>query len=68
LKADTSRLFPKLPLYAGVLITAADVLIVLAFFRSDAGRRGMLFFELLIVTLVSIAAKKGTLLEFPLTS
>ncbi|WVQ78677.1 hypothetical protein IAT38_000764 [Cryptococcus sp. DSM 104549] len=45
-------LFPKLPLFAGVLITAADVLIVLVFFRSDGGRQGMLFFEIVIVSLV----------------
>jgi metal iron transporter len=48
-----SRLFPKLPLFAGVLITAADSLIILLFFRSDHGRQGMLFFEVVIVTLVS---------------
>jgi hypothetical protein len=47
------RLFPKLPLFAGVLITAADSLIILLFFRSDHGRQGMLFFEVVIVTLVS---------------
>lgn len=47
------RLFPALPLFAGVLITAADVLIVLAFFNSSNGRQGMLFFEILIVSLVS---------------
>ncbi|WVR04033.1 hypothetical protein IAU60_001032 [Kwoniella sp. DSM 27419] len=45
-------LFPKLPLYAGVLITAVDVLVVLVFFRSNKGRQGMLFFEILIVSLV----------------
>jgi hypothetical protein len=50
-----NRLFPRLPLFAGVLITAADVLIVLVFFNSDSGRRGMLFFEIVIVSLVSLA-------------
>ncbi|RXK41443.1 metal iron transporter [Tremella mesenterica] len=45
-------LFPRLPLWAGVLITAFDVLIILIFFSSSSGRRGMLFFEILIVTLV----------------
>ncbi|ORY29562.1 natural resistance-associated macrophage protein-domain-containing protein [Naematelia encephala] len=45
-------LFPRLPLYAGVLITAADVLIILVFFRSSTGRQGMLFFEIVIVSLV----------------
>lgn len=46
------RLFPRLPLFAGVLITAADILIVLIFFRSDNGRQGMLLFEIVIVSLV----------------
>ena len=50
-KADNS-LFPRLPLYAGVLITAVDVLIVLAFFNSSKGRQGMLLFEILITSLV----------------
>ncbi|CAK9786732.1 natural resistance-associated macrophage protein [Cutaneotrichosporon oleaginosum] len=45
-------LFPKLPLWAGVLITAVDVMIVLIFFRSDSGRQGMLLFEIVIVALV----------------
>ncbi|WWC87494.1 uncharacterized protein L201_002384 [Kwoniella dendrophila CBS 6074] len=45
-------LFPKLPLFAGVLITAVDVMIVLVFFRSNGGRQGMLFFEIVIVFLV----------------
>lgn len=49
--ADPS-LFPKLPLFAGVLITAADVMLVLVFFRSDSGRQGMLLFEIVIVALV----------------
>lgn len=53
--ADPLRLFPALPLFAGVLITAADVLIVLAFFNSSNGRQGMLFFEILIVSLVRSA-------------
>lgn len=45
-------LFPKLPLFAGVLITAADVMLVLVFFRSDSGRQGMVLFEVVIVLLV----------------
>lgn len=45
-------LFPKLPLFAGVLITAADVMLVLVFFRSNSGRQGMLLFEIVIVALV----------------
>ncbi|KAL7419824.1 Manganese transporter smf1 [Cryptotrichosporon argae] len=45
-------LFPKLPLFAGVLITASDVLVILAFFRSESGRQGMLLFEIAIVSLV----------------
>jgi len=36
-----------------VLVTAVDVLIVLAFFNSSKGRQGMMFFEILIVSLVS---------------
>lgn len=45
-------LFPRLPLFAGVLITAADVMLVLLFFRSNSGRQGMMLFEIVIVTLV----------------
>ncbi|TYJ58771.1 hypothetical protein B9479_000607 [Cryptococcus floricola] len=45
-------LFPKLPLFAGVIITAVDVLVVLLFFRSSSGRQGMMFFEFVIVALV----------------
>lgn len=45
-------LFPKLPLYAGVLITAADVMVVLVFFRSNKGRQGMMFFEFMLVAMV----------------
>lgn len=45
-------LFPRLPLFAGVLITAADVMVVLLFFRSNSGRQGMMFFEFVIVALV----------------
>ncbi|WOO78921.1 Manganese transporter pdt1 [Vanrija pseudolonga] len=45
-------LFPRLPLWAGVLITAVDVLVVLLFFRSNSGRQGMMFFEIVIVSLV----------------
>jgi metal iron transporter len=53
LSHTSHRLFPKLPLYAGVLITAVDVLFVLVFFqRPEAGRRGMMAFEGLIVGLV----------------
>jgi Mn2+/Fe2+ NRAMP family transporter len=46
------RLFPSLPIYAGVLITAADVLILLVFFSSDQGKKGMMMFEIVIVCLV----------------
>ncbi|KIR31302.1 metal iron transporter [Cryptococcus deuterogattii MMRL2647] len=52
-------LFPKLPLFAGVLITAVDVLIVLIFFRSSSGRQGMLLFEIIIVSLTLV--KPGAL-------
>lgn len=50
-QADDS-LFPSLPLWGGVIITAADVLIILVFFNASSGRQGMMFFELLIVALV----------------
>jgi metal iron transporter len=59
-----SSLFPKLPLFAGVLITAADSLIILLFFRSDHGRQGMLFFEVVIVTLVSRVTALFATLQF----
>ncbi|KAJ9102599.1 hypothetical protein QFC21_003000 [Naganishia friedmannii] len=46
-------IFPQLPLYAGVLITAVDVLFVLAFFQKpEGGRKGMMAFEGLIVSLI----------------
>jgi NRAMP (natural resistance-associated macrophage protein)-like metal ion transporter len=46
-------LFPRMPLWAGVLLTSADVLLVLAFFQGNpTTRRGMLGFELIIVGLV----------------
>ncbi|KAG8911754.1 hypothetical protein FRC01_005541, partial [Tulasnella sp. 417] len=45
-------LFPKLPLYAGVLITAADVLIILVTYRPDGGARSMRAFEVIIACLV----------------
>jgi Mn2+/Fe2+ NRAMP family transporter len=48
------RLFPALPLYAGVLITAADSFIILLFFRASNGRHGMLLFEIVIISLVSV--------------
>jgi metal iron transporter len=53
-RGSRSSLFPKLPLYGGVLVTAVDVLIVLAFFNSSKGRQGMMLFEILIVSLVSL--------------
>ena len=55
--ADDRSLFPHLPLFAGVLITAADVLIILVFFRSSNGRQGMLFFEIVIVSLVCFSSE-----------
>ena len=51
---EPGSLFPRLPLYAGVLITATDVLLVLVFFRSNSGRQGMLLFEVVIVSLVRL--------------
>lgn len=46
-------IFPALPLWAGVLITVSDVLLILAFLqRPQDGRRGMLLFELLLIALV----------------
>lgn len=46
-------LFPRLPLWAGVLLTSADVLLVLAFFQGNQNtRKGMFGFELIIVALV----------------
>ncbi|KAG8941736.1 hypothetical protein FRC04_004113 [Tulasnella sp. 424] len=45
-------IFPKLPLYAGVLITAADVMIILVAYRPDGGARSMRTFEVIIACLV----------------
>lgn len=46
-------IFPALPLWAGVLITVSDVLLILAFLqRPQDGRKGMLLFELLLIALV----------------
>lgn len=47
-------LFPKLPLYAGVLLTGADTLLVLAFFQrvDSTTRKGTQTFEILIALLV----------------
>lgn len=45
-------LFPKLPLYAGVLITALDVLLVLVAYRPNGGARSMRIFETGISVLV----------------
>jgi metal iron transporter len=45
-------LFPKLPLWAGVLITSADVFVILAF-KDPLGGRPVKMFELLIAALVS---------------
>lgn len=47
-------LFPKLPLYAGVLLTSVDVLLVLCFFQrdpNDKSRKGTQTFEIIIVGL-----------------
>ncbi|KAG8887880.1 hypothetical protein FRB99_004196, partial [Tulasnella sp. 403] len=45
-------LIPKLPLYGGVLITAADVLLILVAYRPNGGARSMRLFEVLIACLV----------------
>ncbi|CAH7669695.1 natural resistance-associated macrophage protein-domain-containing protein [Phakopsora pachyrhizi] len=48
-------LFPKLPLFAGVLLTSLDVFIVLIFFNSypsAANQRAMLLFEFSIAVMV----------------
>lgn len=46
-------IFPSLPLWGGVLITSADVLLVLVFFQGNQNtRRSMMAFELIIVALV----------------
>lgn len=46
-------LFPTLPLWAGVLLTSVDVLLVLAFFHSSPNTRsGTKWFELTIAVLV----------------
>lgn len=44
-------LFPKLPLWAGVLLTASDVLVLLAL-RDPLGGKPVRMFELLITVLV----------------
>ena len=44
-------LFPRLPLWGGVLITAFDVMLLLAF-RDPLGGRPVRFFEILISILV----------------
>lgn len=46
-------LFPSLPLWAGVIITSADVLVVLVLFHKGGGRP-MKIFEALIIVLVWI--------------
>ncbi|KAG8982299.1 hypothetical protein FRB93_008174 [Tulasnella sp. JGI-2019a] len=45
-------LFPRLPLYAGVLITASDVLVILIAYRPNGGARSMRIFEIIISILV----------------
>lgn len=45
-------LFPRLPLWAGVLLTAADVVFLLAL-RDPLGGRPVRVFEYLIAVLVS---------------
>ena len=47
-------LFPKLPLWAGVLVTASDTIIILAF-RDPLQGRPVKLFELFIGALVSTA-------------
>ena len=48
-------LFPRLPLWAGVLITASDVLVFLAL-KDPLGGRPVRVFEILIAALVSYMA------------
>jgi hypothetical protein len=48
------RLFPALPLYAGVPITSADSFVILLFFQASNGRHGMLFDEIVIISLVNV--------------
>lgn len=50
-------LFPKMPLWAGVLLTGADVLFLLAL-RDPLGGQPVRFFELLIAFLVCIVHYK----------
>lgn len=52
------KLFPRLPLFAGVIVTVADVLIVLVFFGTSNGRQGMLLLEIVIVSLVSASLRR----------
>lgn len=47
-------IFPSLPLWAGVLLTSVDVLVILAISDGEKGKPARLF-ELIIVFLVSIA-------------
>lgn len=47
-------IFPKLPLWAGVVVTAADVLVFLAFSDPSSGQgRPVKVFEFVITALVS---------------
>lgn len=54
------RLFPKLPLWGGVLVTSVDVFLILFVYRPGSGIRA---FELLIGTLVSCSPTSTTLLH-----
>jgi metal iron transporter len=49
-----SLLFPKLPLWAGVLITASDVFILLAL-RDPLGGRPVRIFEIMIAAMVCVS-------------
>ena len=48
-----SMIFPKLPLWAGVILTSLDVLVILALNDSGKGRPVRLF-EIIIVVLVRV--------------
>ena len=59
-----SLLFPKLPLYAGVLLTGADVLILLAV-RNPLDGKPVRLFEILIAALVRSDPSHGSSLSDP---
>ena len=51
-------LFPWIPLYAGVLLTGADVLVLLAM-RNPLDGKPVMFFEIIIAVLVRIPFARG---------